>query len=78
MKGLAPTARYVVYYFLIFASFVASTNIKPKATEEYRSDYVFTAFTQASESNLYVYTSKDAAKFTLLKGPAYVSLPSQL
>jgi len=33
--------------------------------------YIFTAFTGASESNLYVYTSTDATNFSLLKGPAY-------
>jgi hypothetical protein len=33
--------------------------------------YVFTAFTNSSESNMYVYTSTDAKNFTLLKGPAY-------
>ncbi|KXN83091.1 hypothetical protein AN958_01842 [Leucoagaricus sp. SymC.cos] len=33
--------------------------------------YVFTAFTSASESNLYVYTSSDGTNFNLLKGPAY-------
>ncbi|KAF9445173.1 glycoside hydrolase family 43 protein [Macrolepiota fuliginosa MF-IS2] len=33
--------------------------------------YVFTAFTSASESNLYVYTSNDGTTFNLLKGPAY-------
>ncbi|KAF8880313.1 arabinosidase [Infundibulicybe gibba] len=33
--------------------------------------YVFTAFTAASESNLYVYTSNDGTNFSLLKGPAY-------
>ncbi|KAG5651021.1 hypothetical protein H0H81_010209 [Sphagnurus paluster] len=33
--------------------------------------YVFTAFTSASESNLYVYTSNDGTSFNLLKGPAY-------
>ncbi|KAJ3565160.1 hypothetical protein NP233_g7815 [Leucocoprinus birnbaumii] len=33
--------------------------------------YVFTAFTSASESNLYVYTSNDGTNFSLLKGPAY-------
>ncbi|PPQ70039.1 hypothetical protein CVT24_003806 [Panaeolus cyanescens] len=35
------------------------------------SPYIFTAFTSASESNLYVYTSNDATNFSLLKGPAY-------
>jgi hypothetical protein len=33
--------------------------------------YVLTAFTNSSESNLYVYTSPDARNFTLLRGPAY-------
>ncbi|TFL05401.1 arabinosidase [Pterulicium gracile] len=33
--------------------------------------YVLTAFTSASESNLYVYTSNDGTTFSLLKGPAY-------
>jgi hypothetical protein len=33
--------------------------------------YVFTAFTSASESNLYVYTSNDGTNFNLLKGPTY-------
>ncbi|KAF5356855.1 hypothetical protein D9756_006784 [Leucocoprinus leucothites] len=35
------------------------------------SPYVFTAFTSASESNLYVYTSNDGTNFSLRKGPAY-------
>lgn len=33
--------------------------------------YVFTAFTSASESNLYAYTSNDGTNFNLLKGPTY-------
>lgn len=33
--------------------------------------YVFSAFTDASESNLYVYTSADGTNFSLRKGPAY-------
>lgn len=36
------------------------------------SPYVFTVFTQDSESNMFVYTSEDALNFSLLKGPAYV------
>lgn len=36
------------------------------------SPYVFTVFTQDSESNMFVYTSDDALNFSLLKGPAYV------
>lgn len=33
--------------------------------------YIFTAFTQNSESNLYVYTSDNAGTFNLLAGPTY-------
>ncbi|NBM18731.1 glycoside hydrolase family 43 protein [Streptomyces sp. GC420] len=33
--------------------------------------YTMTAFTNSSESNMYVYESPDATGFTLLKGPAY-------
>ena len=35
------------------------------------ANYVFTAFTDQSESNLYVYTSSDAVNFDLLTGPTY-------
>ncbi|KAI5886984.1 uncharacterized protein SCHCODRAFT_02640441 [Schizophyllum commune H4-8] len=35
------------------------------------ANYVFTAFTDQSESNLYVYTSSDAVNFDLLAGPTY-------
>ncbi|MGD9156466.1 MAG: AbfB domain-containing protein [Bacillota bacterium] len=35
------------------------------------SGYIFTAFTNSSESNMYVYQSSDALNFTLLQGPAY-------
>ncbi|KAH6908757.1 arabinosidase [Coprinopsis sp. MPI-PUGE-AT-0042] len=35
------------------------------------SPYIFTAFTSASESNLFVYTSNDGTSWNLLKGPAY-------
>lgn len=34
--------------------------------------YVFTVFTAASDSNMFVYTSNDATTFSLLKGPAYI------
>ncbi|MEV7422653.1 family 43 glycosylhydrolase [Streptomyces sp. NPDC091212] len=33
--------------------------------------YTMTAFTNSSESNMYVYESADALAYTLLKGPAY-------
>jgi hypothetical protein len=35
------------------------------------ANYVFTVFTDASQSNLYVYTSPDATTWTLLAGPTY-------
>ena len=43
-----------------------SAHSAPKA---YR--YTMTAFTNSSESNMYVYESTDATAYTLLKGPAY-------
>ncbi len=33
--------------------------------------YTMTAFTNSSESNMYVYESPDGTGFNLLKGPAY-------
>ncbi|MGY0064889.1 family 43 glycosylhydrolase [Streptomyces sp. LZ34] len=41
------------------------------------SRYTMTAFTNSSESNMYVYDSPDALAYTLLKGPAYTP-PAQL
>jgi hypothetical protein len=35
------------------------------------SRYVWTVFTDNSESNLYVYTSSDATTWSLLAGPTY-------
>jgi GH43 family beta-xylosidase len=47
---------------------VADTPVKaPAAT----SRFTMTAFTNSSESNLYVYDSADALTYSLLKGPAY-------
>ena len=47
---------------------VADTPVrKPAAT----SRFTMTAFTNSSESNLYVYESADALTYSLLKGPAY-------
>ena len=46
---------------------LASTHTASAATTR----YVFTAFTNSSESNMYVYTSTDARNFSLLRGPAY-------
>jgi hypothetical protein len=39
--------------------------------------YVFTAFTNTSESNMYVYQSPNALDYTLIAGPAYTP-PSEL
>jgi len=41
-------------------------------------EWVLTAFTNQSESNLYVYRSEDGRVFNLLKGPAYTPPGSQL
>lgn len=43
--------------------------VAPLATEASR--YTMTAFTNSSESNMYVYRSSDAVNFELAKGPAY-------
>ncbi len=47
---------------------VAATTTEDASTA---TRYVFTAFTNASESNMNVYTSPDARTFTLLKADAY-------
>ncbi len=47
----------------------AAQPVAPLATEASR--YTMTAFTNSSESNMYVYRSSDAANFELAKGPAY-------
>lgn len=41
-------------------------------------DFVLTAFTNQSESNMYVYRSADGLAFNLLKGPAYTPPGAQL
>jgi hypothetical protein len=41
------------------------------ATRQVNARYIWTAFTAASESNLYVYTSSDATTWSLLAGPTY-------
>ncbi|RPA75161.1 hypothetical protein BJ508DRAFT_332367 [Ascobolus immersus RN42] len=51
----------------------SATTIKPTELrpDEDEYSYIFVAFTNESESNLYIYTSIDALNFTLLKGPAF-------
>ncbi|KAF5311549.1 hypothetical protein D9758_017934 [Tetrapyrgos nigripes] len=79
-----PTFTLIVYLSSLLCSAVAlkiptSSNISsttpalsPEAFKRAVSaPYVFTAFTDASESNLYVYTSQDGTNFNLLKGPAF-------
>jgi hypothetical protein len=41
-------------------------------------DWVLTAFTNQSESNMYVYRSADGLRFDLIKGPAYTPPSGQL
>ncbi|WTL60088.1 glycoside hydrolase family 43 protein [Nocardia sp. NBC_01499] len=45
--------------------------VKHAAAKEPQVRYTMTAFTNASESDLYVYESTDATNFQLLRGPAY-------
>ncbi|WNV88347.1 glycoside hydrolase family 43 protein [Umezawaea sp. Da 62-37] len=47
----------------------AARDVTPRAMESSR--YTMTAFTNSSESNMYVYRSTDGANFDLAKGPAY-------
>jgi hypothetical protein len=58
---------------LLLVSGVAATTLSsvPNASAAPVTRYVFTAFTNSSESNMYVYTSTDARDFSLLRGPAY-------
>lgn len=58
------------------ALFVASTLLLIQSAMA--GNYIFTVFTSASESNMYVYNSTDALNFKLMKGPAYVSPPRPL
>ncbi|SJK98729.1 uncharacterized protein ARMOST_01998 [Armillaria ostoyae] len=63
----------------VLLDFVASSPVEligpalsPEAFKHaVRSAYVFTSFTNPSETDLYVYTSDDGTNFNLLKGPAY-------
>jgi hypothetical protein len=43
----------------------------PTALAQTVTRYIFTAFTNSSESNMYVYQSSDGLNFSLLHGPAY-------
>ncbi|EEB91469.1 hypothetical protein MPER_10164 [Moniliophthora perniciosa FA553] len=60
---------------IVPSGFNASENVPALTIQEFKravsAPYVFTAFTSAAESNLYVYTSEDATNFNLLKGPTY-------
>ena len=49
----------------------ASATTQHTSRAQISANYVFTAFTDQSESNLYVYTSSDAVNFDLLAGPTY-------
>src|SRR5688572_9708822 len=64
-RALAAAAGLVLGATLLVA---ASAGPASAATV---TRYVLTAFTNSSESNLYVYTSTDAVNFSLLRGPAY-------
>lgn len=75
----STTMLYVALLSFLLCSIVAASPVELVGPElspelfkrEVNSQYVFTAFTAASESNLYVYTSNDGTNFSLLKGPAY-------
>ena len=50
--------------------------VATQVTEIVPFNYLFTVFTWGAESNMFVYISPDGIDFTLVKGPAYVSLPA--
>ena len=56
---------------LVLACAAAVTLVTAPNASAATTRYVFTAFTNSSESNMYVYTSTNARDFTLLRGPAY-------
>src|SRR3712207_6636283 len=56
---------------LVLACAAAVTLVSAPNASAATTRYVFTAFTNSSESNMYVYTSTNARDFTLLRGPAY-------
>ncbi|KAF8882460.1 arabinosidase [Infundibulicybe gibba] len=62
-------------YFIFFCSCLHLVKSIPFETAAdsniFPARYLFTAFTNSSETDLYVYTSDDATNFSLLKGPAY-------
>ncbi|KAG5651020.1 hypothetical protein H0H81_010208 [Sphagnurus paluster] len=77
----ASLISFLVVFLLSVATVLASplaniTSTTPALSSEafkraVSAPYVFTVFTSASQSNLYVYTSNDGTNFNLLKGPAY-------
>jgi hypothetical protein len=74
LPALLFSVVYNVYAGVISRSNVTISGpaLSPEAFKRaISSPYVFTAFTSASESNLYTYTSTDGLNFSLRKGPAY-------
>ncbi|KAF8885921.1 arabinosidase [Mucidula mucida] len=69
-----------LFVILLLCAFAAAASpfefISPELSPELssravNSQYIFTAFTNSSEHDLFVYTSDDGTNFSLMKGPAY-------
>src|SRR5687767_11904908 len=65
---LLPLALLLLAAVLVGPADAASGAAPPPGSI---SRYTMTAFTNSSESNMYVYESNDATGYRLLRGPAY-------
>lgn len=68
---LSPAARTLAATAAVLLALLTGLSGARPAAAATVTRYVLTAFTNSSESNLYVYTSTNARDFTLLRGPAY-------
>jgi len=64
-------ALFTVLVILLVVVLGLNQSLMPKTHAATSTLYTMTAFTNANESNMYVYQSGDALNYSLLKGPAY-------
>jgi len=71
-RGLAMTTGAVATSVLVLAALGAASPASAAAPPPGQATrYTMTAFTNSSESNMYVYEAPDATGFRLLRGPAF-------
>ncbi len=65
--------RWHIWHAAVLAALLLATlaAARPGLAQSTISRYTMTAFTNSSESNMYVYESFDATGYTLLRGPAF-------